>query len=115
MGLVDAGKLRVIATSGSKRWDAFPSIPALAEVGLPDATATAWSGVIVPAATPDAAVAKLNAAFNTALKSDVIKSRMAAFGASPIFDSTPADFLKLVRSETTLYEPIIKRVGISFE
>jgi len=70
---VEAGTLRVLATTGDKRWFAFPDAPTLTELGY-TAEYYAWSGFVAPAGTPQAVVDRINKSANLALaEPDVIK------------------------------------------
>jgi tripartite-type tricarboxylate transporter receptor subunit TctC len=70
---VEAGTLRVLATTGDKRWFAFPDAPTLKELGY-TAEYYAWSGFVAPAGTPQAVVDRINKSANVALgEPDVIK------------------------------------------
>ena len=74
---VEAGTLRVLATTGDKRWFAFPDAPTLKELGY-TAEYYAWSGFVAPAGTPQAIVDRINTSANTALADpDVIKALTA--------------------------------------
>lgn len=74
---VEAGTLRVLATSGDKRWFAFPDAPTLKELGYP-VEYYAWSGFVGPAGTPQAVVDRINSSANTSLADpDVIKALQA--------------------------------------
>ena len=71
---VEAGTLRVLATTGDKRWFAFPDAPTLKELGYP-VEYYAWSGFVAPAGTPQAVVDRINKSANTALADqDVVKA-----------------------------------------
>jgi tripartite-type tricarboxylate transporter receptor subunit TctC len=72
-GHVEAGTLRVLATTGEKRWFAFPDAPTLQELGYA-VEYYAWSGLVAPAGTPQAVVDRINKSANIALADqDVIK------------------------------------------
>jgi tripartite-type tricarboxylate transporter receptor subunit TctC len=74
---VEAGTLRVLATTGDKRWFAFPNAPTLKELGY-TAEYYAWSGFVAPAGTPQAVVDRINKSANVALaEQDVIKALTA--------------------------------------
>ena len=74
---VEAGTLRVLATTGDKRWFAFPDAPTLKELGY-TAEYYAWSGFVAPAGTPQAVVDRINKSANLALaEQDVIKALTA--------------------------------------
>jgi tripartite-type tricarboxylate transporter receptor subunit TctC len=74
---VEAGTLRVLATTGDKRWFAFPDAPTLKELGY-SAEYYAWSGFVAPAGTPQTVVDRINKSANVALaEQDVIKALTA--------------------------------------
>ena len=74
---VEAGTLRVLATTGEKRWFAFPAAPTLKELGY-TAEYYAWSGFVAPAGTPQAVIDRINKSANIALtEPDVIKALTA--------------------------------------
>ncbi len=76
MGHVKAGKIRVLATWGEARHPAFPDVPTLKELGY-DAQFSQWTGLFVPAGTPDAIVAKLREASKAAVNDATFQSAMA--------------------------------------
>ncbi len=92
--LVDGGKARAIATSGDKRWSAFPGIATLREQGVP-VDIYAFNGIMVAKGTPQAIVDKLNAAANKALNAPGVRDRLEAVGFE-VFGGTPADFKKSI-------------------
>src|SRR5262245_60067033 len=63
--LIQEGKLRALAVTSAQRWAALPDVPTMIESGFPTFPQNAWSGVLLPARTPAAIVAKLNAAINS--------------------------------------------------
>src|SRR4051794_15758073 len=74
---VEAGTLRVLATTGGKRWFAFPDAPTLGELGYA-VEYYAWSGFVAPAGTPQAVVDRVNTSANAALaEPDVVKALTA--------------------------------------
>jgi len=81
---IDAGKLRPIGITTSKRSKALPNVPTIAESGLPGYEVTPWFAVFVPAATPKPIINKLNAALLDALKSPEIKAKFDGIGAEPL-------------------------------
>jgi len=96
---VEAGTLRVLATTGDKRWFAFPDAPTLKELGY-TAEYYAWSGLVAPAGTPQAVVERINRSANIALaEQDVIKALTAngfeVVGGKPeIFAKAMASYIR---------------------
>ena len=108
------GKVLALATSTAKRAAAMPALPTVAEAGLPGYDSTGWFGVVAPAGTPDAIVAKLSAEINAALNDEQIKTTMRNAGVEPA-PSTPAAFDAYIRAETTKWSRVIRQAGIKLE
>jgi tripartite-type tricarboxylate transporter receptor subunit TctC len=93
---VEAGTLRVLATTGDKRWFAFPDAPTLKELGYA-AEYYAWSGFVAPAGTPQMVVDRINKSANIALaEPDVIKALTA--NGFEIVGGKPEIFAKAMNS-----------------
>ena len=108
------GKLRALAMARSERSPAFPNVPTLVESGYPDFTHDAWTGVVAPAGTPPAVIAKLNAAINTALKSPQMQANLAKFH-SIAQTGTPEDFAGYMRREGAAWAEMVKLAGAAEE
>jgi tripartite-type tricarboxylate transporter receptor subunit TctC len=99
---VEAGTLRVLATTGEKRWFAFPDAPTLKELGYP-VEYYAWSGFVAPAGTPQAVVDRINKSANIALADqDVIKALQAngfeiVGGGPDVFAKAMTSYINAVR------------------
>lgn len=85
-----SGKLRALGVASPTRLKMLPDVPTLSEQGLAGFEAYAWQGLVVPAATPPATVARLNKALVAALESDAVKSRFAALGLEALPGTTQA-------------------------
>jgi tripartite-type tricarboxylate transporter receptor subunit TctC len=113
-GLVEAGKIKVIALTGTQRPDFLPSTwPTLAENGLP-IDATLWLGVFAPLGTPDRIVARVDQAISRIVQDDGIRKRMNDTGISPQH-MEPAAFSERIRSDAARYSAIILQAGMHFE
>ncbi|HEY6821355.1 MAG TPA: tripartite tricarboxylate transporter substrate binding protein [Burkholderiales bacterium] len=112
LGLVRSGKLRGLAVSTPARATAAPEVPSVAESGFPDYDAVAWYGVLAPAGTPVAVVARINAEIGKALGTSDLRQRFAAIGvdAAP---SSPEALDQLIRKETALWTRVIQAAGLS--
>ena len=110
---VKAGRLRAIAVASDKRSVAAPDIPTIAEQGV-DCVVNSWYGALVPAKTPPAVVAKLNAAMVKALASPETKDKLFAQGAEAA-SSTPAEFEALIKEELKKWEYVIREAKITPE
>jgi tripartite-type tricarboxylate transporter receptor subunit TctC len=104
------GALRILAVSTAKRSPYLPQIPTLKEAGI-DVDADAWMGMIAPAHTPEAIVARLQRAVVEALGTAAIREKLAAQLMEPIGNS-PAEFRARIDSEIVRWGPVIKAADI---
>ncbi len=107
---VKTGKLKALAVTSAKRVFAAPDAPAFAEAGLPGFQAGDWLGVVVPAATPGAIVARLNGEFVATLKRAEVRDRIIAAGAEPA-PSTPVGFGALIAAEVVKWSEVVQLSG----
>jgi tripartite-type tricarboxylate transporter receptor subunit TctC len=108
------GKLRALAVTGQTRSAEFPDLPTMVESGYPDFVITFWSGVVAPAGTPAAVIARLNAVINDGLRSSAMKARLAKYQVEPRLDS-PQDFGAFIASEAKKWADVIVATGIKVE
>lgn len=108
---ISAGHLRPVAVTNGTRFSMLPNTPTLRELGFPLAEAHAYSGMLVPAATPTDIVNKLNAAFNEAMKRPDVRQGFERLNVRPV-GGTPETFGNLIRSETERWVPLIRRLGL---
>jgi tripartite-type tricarboxylate transporter receptor subunit TctC len=107
---VRTGKLRALAVTIERRFDALPDIPAVGEF-VSGYEATTWYGVGVPRNTPAEIVDKLNKEINAALADPKMKSRLADLGGTPL-PGSPAQFGKLIAEETEKWGNVIRALNI---
>jgi tripartite-type tricarboxylate transporter receptor subunit TctC len=108
---IKAGKGRILAVASSERSDVLPQVPTFAELGYPDVVADNWTGVLAPARTPAAIVAKLNRALNEVVGDAQVKRRLAESGISAIGGS-PADLTALMARETERWRKVVAALGL---
>src|SRR5258708_33081220 len=94
---IRAGRLRALAVTSAKRSEALPDVPTIAESGLPGYDSTQWYGVLAPAGTSRAIVARPHNEIVRALRAPEVMQRLAADGAEP-GGRSPHDFAPLIRS-----------------
>jgi len=92
------GGLRALGVATPKRLPELPDTPTMIESGLPDFIATSWAGLLAPAGTPPAIIAKLNAEANAAIKSEAMQARLKQFVADSK-PGTPQDFAAYIAAE----------------
>jgi tripartite-type tricarboxylate transporter receptor subunit TctC len=101
------GRLRALAVSSAKRIASLPEVPTVAESGYPGFEADQWYGIVAPAGTPAALVARLNAEINKALALPDVAQQLAGEGAVPTPD-TPQAFAALIRREIPRWAEVVK-------
>lgn len=106
---IKAGKLKALAVTTAQRSNALPEIPALAET-LKGFEVDTWWGLVAPAATPPAVIARLHQAFSSALNAPETKSRFGMMMAEPV-SNTPEQFAAFMKRELSKYEPVVKASG----
>lgn len=107
---IKAGKLRAIAVTSAQRSPALPNIPTIAESGLPGFEASSWFGLLAPAGTPAAIVARINADVDQWLQTPEAKEKLLAQGAIPA-GGTPEQFAAHIRAETEKWAKVVKVSG----
>jgi tripartite-type tricarboxylate transporter receptor subunit TctC len=96
--LIRDGKLRALAVTSRERTPLAPDLPTMIEAGVPDYEVTTFNGVVAPAGTPAAIVAKLNAAINAGLQTPDMQERLRKLGAISRPNS-PAEFGAFIAAE----------------
>lgn len=110
--LIAEKKVKALAVTSAARHPQLPDVPTMAEAGIPDYVTTFWTGVIVPAGTPQDIVGKLNVAINDGLKSPLVHDSLAKVGAQPASGS-PQDFGKFIADEARKWAAIAQTAGLS--
>jgi tripartite-type tricarboxylate transporter receptor subunit TctC len=107
---VASGKVKILAVSTARRSPYLPDIPTLKEAGI-DVEADAWMGMIAPAHTPEALVAKIQREVVEAIGTAAIRDKLAAQLMEPI-GNTPAEFRARIDGEIVRWAPVIKAADI---
>jgi tripartite-type tricarboxylate transporter receptor subunit TctC len=110
VGMLKEGKLVALAVSTASRIAALPEVPTIAQAGYPGGQFDFWLGVIAPAKTPRAVLAKVNADVNRALKATDMVDRLAKLGAEPM-TMTPAAFDTFIREQHDLLGKVMRDAG----
>ena len=111
---IKSGKLRALAVTSAKRSGLLPEVATVAESGLPGYEAAGWFGVLAPAGTPPAVVAKLNAEINRVLDLPEVKATLASDGAEPAGGS-PAQMAESARVASVKWGKIIRELNLRIE
>jgi len=108
------GKLRALATTGSRRVSSLPDVPTMMQSGVKDYDVALWMAYVMPPGTSDAIVGKLNRAMTEILKeSDVIETlQKQGFNPDP---GPPAAVTERIRNETAKWRALVAKTGIKPE
>jgi tripartite-type tricarboxylate transporter receptor subunit TctC len=112
-GMVEAGKLRLLATCGEKRDAIFSNVPTMLEAGHPTVIITGWSGLLGPTGVPGDVVNRLQAEIARHILSPELRETIRRQGAEPVA-STPEQFAAFIKSEARKWSQVIKRAGLEF-
>jgi tripartite-type tricarboxylate transporter receptor subunit TctC len=111
---VQAGRLKALAVSSSKRSASAPQVPTIAESGLPGYEFISWNGVHLPAAAPRPIAGKLNTELLRIIALADVKEKMLGLGMD-IAGGTPEEFGALVKSDIAKWAKVIREAGIQPE
>lgn len=109
---VQGGRLRALAVTSAKRFPGLKDVPTVMESGIPDFETTSWWGVLAPAGTPAAIVAKLNSDLNKVLADPAVIAKINAIGGIAE-GGTPKHFADLVKTDRVKWAKVIKTFGIT--
>ena len=109
-----AGRLRALGLTASKRSDALPDVPTLAELGYSGQEADTMQGLLVPAGTPPAVVRKISSDVRGVMALPDIRQRVTDLGFD-VIASTPEAFAVQVKAEIERWGKVIKSAGIKAE
>ena len=111
---IKAGKLTAYAVTSPQRLSSLPDVPTLSESGLTGYDSTGWFGMVAPAGTPNAIVARMNAEMTAALNDEAIKTSMRNLGVEPS-PSSVEGFEAYIKSESQKWAKVIKTANIKIE
>ena len=110
---VRSGKLKLLGVGGPKRVDAFPEVPAIAEV-LPGFRSETWMGLVAPPATPRAIVERQSTAVSRVLEDADLRRRLADLQAEPV-GNTPEQMAEVIRQDTERWSKVIQAANIRID
>lgn len=111
MPQLTAGTIKALGAASGERNPKLPNVPTLAEQGFPDTSSDNWYGLLAPAQTPPAIIAKLNDAFAKAINDPVVKQKLIESGAVPVADK-PDQFGKFLKEELERWGKVVRAKGI---
>lgn len=107
---VKAGQLKLLASSGLKRFHSTPNVPTLVESGFPDLVATAWIGFLAPAGTPENIIDRYNKEIVKILHMPDVRDKLHGMEFQ-VVASTPEQFSAWIRTEIPRWGKVIKATG----
>jgi tripartite-type tricarboxylate transporter receptor subunit TctC len=110
---VRAGKLKALGITSAKRSSIAPDIAPISDT-LPGYEATIWNGVLAPAGTPAAIIARLNSELGKALNTAEVRTKLAGIGVD-VEAGTPAEFGAFVEAEIRKWRGVVKESGMKVE
>lgn len=110
----EAGRLRIVAISGTARSPLAPDVPTFRELGFAQLAGAGWHAFHTTAGTPRPVVERLAAAIAAALQADDVKKRLVAEGLDPV-GSTPAELARRMAEDTIRWAPVIRASGFKHD
>ena len=111
---INAGKVRALAVTPSKRAKVLPEVPTLAESGLKGFDVASWQAIFAPAGTPPAIVNRLNAELTRIVGETQVAARLYTMGVENV-PMTPAQFADFQRAELAKWAKIVKDGNVRAE
>lgn len=114
MPLVQGGKIRALAVTGSERSSELPDVPSMAEAGYPEVNIGLWSGLFVLAGTPPAIARKLDTQARRALADPAVREKLKAMAVNP-GGGPGEEFRKRIDGDIKLFADVVKAASLKFE
>jgi tripartite-type tricarboxylate transporter receptor subunit TctC len=114
MPLVQGGKIRALAVTGSERSSELSNVPSMAEAGYPDVNIGLWSGFFVSVNTPPAIVKKLDAEVRRALADAGVREKLKAMAVNP-GGGPGEEFRSRIEGDIKLFGNVVKAANLKFE
>ena len=114
MPLVQGGKIRALAVTGSARSSELPEVPSMAEAGYPEVDIGLWSGFFVSVNTPPAIVRKLDTELRRALADTGVRDKLKTMAVNP-GGGPGEEFRKQVEEDIKKFGDVVKAANLKFE
>jgi tripartite-type tricarboxylate transporter receptor subunit TctC len=114
MPLVQGGKIRALAVTGSERSPELPNVPSMAEAGYPEVNIGLWSGLFVVAGTPPAIANKLDTELRRALADAGVREKLKAMAVNP-GGGPSEEFRKKIDADIRVFADVVKAANLKFE
>ena len=110
-GLAEAGELRMLAVTTSRRWPEAPNVPTFADAGFPEVEADAWNALFVPARTPAPVIDRLHREIRTGFGKPEMLARLQKISFAPIV-GTPTEAGAAIAAETARWSKVVDKLGL---
>ena len=107
-------KVRLLAVSSAQRPESLKELPAISASGYPSVESLAWNGLFMPAGTPEAVLARVNADANAVLQDPAVRQALDAQGLT-IVGGSAADFRRAIEADVKRWGPLITRLNIKLD
>jgi tripartite-type tricarboxylate transporter receptor subunit TctC len=107
---IKAGRLRMLGVSSAKRSPQLPDAPTVSEAGVPGYESITWFGLLAPAKTPPAIIARLHAELVKVVRAPEMRAQLEIQGYDAVGGS-PAEFAAFIRAESEKYAKVVKLSG----
>jgi tripartite-type tricarboxylate transporter receptor subunit TctC len=114
MPLVQGGKVRALAVTGSERSSELPDVPSMAEAGYPEVNIGLWSGVFVSANAPPGVAKKLEAELRRAMADPGVREKLKGMAVNP-GGGPGEEFRQKIESDIKLFADVVKAANLKFE
>jgi len=111
---IKANRVRALAVTTAKRSSILPDVPTMAEAGMPGFETSTWGGLLAPAGTPKATIAKLNTEVNRILALPDVRKTLQDAGIEPA-NGSPQQFTDFINSEMVKWAKVAKGANIQPE
>jgi len=109
---IKSERLRALAVTTAQRSPVLPNVPTVAESGLTGYEVTQWSGMLAPAGTPPAIIARLNAEIDKIMQKPLVRERLVADGATP-GGGSPEKFATFIKADIAKWSKVVKSAGLA--
>jgi tripartite-type tricarboxylate transporter receptor subunit TctC len=114
IGHIRSATLRALAVTSAARSPMLPDVPTLIEAGLAGGEAVGWYGILMPAGTPPAIVARVNRDANAVLELDAVRQHLGELGTVPL-GGTPEAFSRLLDADIAKWARVVREADIKVE
>jgi tripartite-type tricarboxylate transporter receptor subunit TctC len=111
---IQSGALTALGVATPKRAASLPTVPTIAEAGIPGFAVVSWFGILAPAGTPEPVLTKLRGGIDRALDAPDFKERLAQQGAEP-FGMPPDAFTALIKTDAAKWAEVVKANNVKID